>query len=104
MTDQDAESRKQVLARLAVSRGEYRAILDPAQGGLDAGQAAMHAGFPRSRTMQMLMGKRGLGTLGALAAAVLVARPKLALKLWRMVPGRLVKRLLIGRALAMLTR
>ena len=42
---------------------------------------ARHAGFPRSRTMQMLMSGRGLGTLGALAAGLIVARPALALRL-----------------------
>jgi hypothetical protein len=105
MTDQGAESRSQVLARLAASREEYRAILDPSRDNPAAGEtAAGHAGFPRSRTMQMLMGRGGLGTLAALAAALLLARPKLALKLWRMLPGKIVKRLLIGRAIAMLTR
>lgn len=104
MTERDAESRNQVRARLAASREEYRAILDPPHN-LHAGEtSAGLVHFPRSRTMRMLMGKRGLGTLGAIAAAILLARPKLALKLWRMLPAKMVSRLLIGRAITMLTR
>jgi hypothetical protein len=100
----DGESRKQVRARLAQSREEYRAILDPPRLNPAGETSASHAGFPRSRTMRMLMGKGGLRTIGVLAAGVLLMRPKLALKLWRMLPAKMVKRLLIGRALAMLTR
>ena len=100
----DGESRKQVRARLAQSREEYRIILDPPPLNPAGETSAGHAGFPRSRTMRMLMGKGGLRTIGVLAAAVLLMRPRLALKLWRMLPAKIVKRLLIGRALAMLTR
>ena len=103
MTAQDEEKRNQVLARLALSRGEYRAILDPPRVHPEAGQTpASVAGFPRSRTMRTLLSKSGLGTLGAVAAAILVARPRLALKVWRMLPTRMVRKLLIGRALALL--
>jgi hypothetical protein len=105
MTDQDAEKRNQVRARLAGSREEYRTILDPSLDNPESGKtSASLANFPRSRTMRTLLSKRGLGTLGAVAAAVLLARPKLALKVWRMLPARVVKRLLIGRALAMLLK
>jgi hypothetical protein len=105
MTNQDAEKRNQVLARLAHSRLEYRTILDPPHDHPEEGKtSASLAHFPRSRTMRTLLSKRGLGTLSAVAAAVFLARPKLALKVWRMLPARMVKRLLIGRALAMLLR
>jgi hypothetical protein len=104
MKDKDADKRDLVRARIALSREEYRAILEPSHGNPEAGGTVGPATFPRSRTMRALMGKRGLGTLGALAAALLVMRPKLALKLWRMMPTRMVKRLLIGRAFAMLLR
>jgi hypothetical protein len=105
MTDQDAEKRNQVLARLALSRGEYRTILDPAHDHPEDGKtSASLANFPRSRTMRTILSKRGLRTLGAVVAAVFLMRPKLALKVWRMLPARVVKRLLIGRALAMLLK
>jgi hypothetical protein len=105
MTDRDAEKRNQVLARLGLSREEYRAILEPPHANpADGRTSASLATFPRSHTMRTLLGKRGLGTLSAVAAAILLARPKLALKVWRMLPARMVKRLLIGRALAMLFR
>jgi hypothetical protein len=104
MTDA-AQARNQVRARLAASREEYRTILEPPPHPLNAGEtSAGLAHFPRSRTMRMLLGRRGLGTLGAIAAAILVARPKLALKVWRMLPTKMLRRLLIGRAIAMLTR
>jgi hypothetical protein len=45
--------------------------------------------------MQMLMSGRGLGTLGALAAGLLVARPALALRLLRMLPASAVARMLL---------
>jgi hypothetical protein len=105
MTDQDAEKRNQVLARLAQSRGEYRTILDPPHDNPEDGKtSASLANFPRSRTMRTLLSKRGLRALSAVAAAVFLVRPRLALKVWRMLPARMVKRLLIGRALAMLLR
>ena len=103
MTAQDEEKRRLVRARLALSREEYRAILDPPRVHPEAGETpARVAGFPRSRTMRTLLSKSGLGTLGAVAAAILVARPRLALKLWRSLPTRMVRRLLIGRVFAML--
>jgi hypothetical protein len=103
MTAQDEEKRRLVRARLALSREEYRAILDPPHKHHEAGETpAGPAGFPRSRTMRTLLSKSGLGTLGAVLAAILVARPRLALKIWRMLPTRMVRKLLIGRALGML--
>jgi hypothetical protein len=105
MTAQDEEKRKLVRARLALSREQYRLILDPPRVHPEAGAApASIAGFPRSRTMRTLLSKSGLGTLGAVAAAILVARPRLALKVWRSLPTRMLRRLLIGRVFAMLFR
>jgi hypothetical protein len=50
----------------------------------------------------MLLSGRGLGTVGALAGGLLIARPSLALKLLRMVPAGTVAKLLIGRAVGAL--
>ena len=88
MTDRDAATLAEILTRLAVSREELRALLDPPrneEGG--AGEPGDYRSFPRSRTMQLLMSGRGIGTLGALAAGLLMARPALALRLLRMVPA-----------------
>ena len=103
MTDQDAAARAEILARLEASRAELRRVLEPppaaGSGAADGGYAG---GFPRSRTMQMLMSQRGLGTLGAVAAGLLVARPALALRLLRMLPaGALAKTLLLRAVTAM---
>jgi hypothetical protein len=105
MADRDAAERDLILKRLAQSREEVRALLDPppAESGGD-GSARMngHAGFPRSRTMQMLLSGRGLGTLGALAGGLLIARPALALRLLRFIPASAVAKMLMAKAVSAL--
>jgi hypothetical protein len=105
MVDRDAQAKSLIHAKLVQSREELRSILDPApgeygNGGQAPGQA--HAGFPRSRTMQMLMSGRGLGTLGALAGGLLIARPALALRLLRLVPASAVAKMIMARAVGAL--
>jgi hypothetical protein len=100
MTDPDAAAEALVLARLAASRAELRRVFEPPQR--EAGAAAgggYSSGFPRSRTMQMLMSGRGLGTLGVVAVGLLVARPALALRLLRILPAGAVAKTLLMRAL-----
>lgn len=101
MTDRDEAARAQILARLAVSREELRGVLDPpsAEPGGDGSSngGAQSGGFPRSRTMQMLMSSRGLGTLGAVAAGLLIARPALALRILRLLPAGGFARMLLMR-------
>jgi hypothetical protein len=97
MTDHTEAARAAILVRLAQSREELRTVFEPPPnqpGGTDA----RHAGFPRSRTIQMLMSGRGLGTLGALAAGLIAARPALALRLLRMLPATAIGRMLLLRA------
>ncbi len=105
MTDQDDAARAEILARLAVSREELRRALDPPRNESGAG-GSKHSdhsgGFPRSRTMQMLMSGRGLGTLGAAAAGLLIARPALALRLLRILPAGAVAKTILLRAFAAL--
>jgi hypothetical protein len=104
MMDRDAGARSQIHAKLVQSREELRAILDPPPG--EHGGAHVpgngHAGFPRSRTMQMLMSGRGLGTMGALVGGLLIARPALALRLLRFVPASAVAKILVARAVGAL--
>ena len=100
MADRDAAARDLIRTRLAQSREELRVLLDPPpQANGAATQANGHAGFPRSRTMQMLMSSRGLGTLGALVGGLLLARPALALRLLRFVPAGGVAKMLMAKAL-----
>ncbi len=103
MADRDAAERDLIHQRLAQSRAELRLLLDPPPGedggGGVAGINGRHAGFPRSRTMQMLLSGRGLGTLGALAGGLLIARPALALRLLRFVPAGAVAKMLMARFL-----
>jgi hypothetical protein len=103
MMDRDAVARSQIHAKLAQSRGELSAILDPPPGG-DGAPAPRNgsADFPRSRTMQMLLSGRGLGTLGALAGGLLIARPALALRLLRFVPASAVAKMIMARAVGAL--
>ena len=104
MTDRDVAARNEILARLTASREELRQVFDPVRhesnGGADGGdrpEGHAHGGFPRSRIMQMLMSGRGLGTLGAVAGGLLIARPGLALRLLRMVPVGAVAQALLLR-------
>jgi hypothetical protein len=103
MADRDEAARAAILARLATSREELRNILDPPRkepngdGGATAGDDL--GAFPRSRTMQMLLSGRGLGTLGAAAAGLLVARPALALRLLRLLPASAIGKMILARAL-----
>jgi hypothetical protein len=104
MTDRDAEARAEILARLAASREELRRVFDPphnSNGGSPT-PGEHPGGFPRSRTMQMLMSGRGLGTLSAIAAGLLMARPGLALRLLRSLPASAVARMLLARAMTAL--
>jgi len=106
MTDREEAHRAEILARLAQSREELRRVLDPprrepgAPG--DASPDARSGGFPRSRTMRLLMGERGLGMLGAAAAGLLIARPAFALRLLRLLPAGGLARMLLMRGIAAL--
>jgi|SRR5271155_2534913 len=104
MANRDDQARAEILARLAASREELRRVFDPpdedSEGSSIPGDHP--GGFPRSRTMQMLMSGRGLGTLGAVAAGLLIARPGLALRLLRAVPASAVARMLLVRAVTAL--
>jgi hypothetical protein len=105
MNDREEAARAEILARLAVSREELRRVLDPTRNEPGAGgsKPGDHpGGFPRSRTMQMLMSGRGLGTLGAAAAGLLIARPSLALRLLRLLPVSAVAKTFLLRAFAAL--
>jgi hypothetical protein len=104
MTDRDEAARIEIRAKLDASRQEIRRVLDPpARNGAEAGVSGdLPGGFPRSRTMQLLMSGRGLGTVGAVAAGLLLARPALALRLLRMLPASAVARMVMTRAFSAL--
>jgi hypothetical protein len=103
--DRDSAARSEIMAKLAQSRDEIKQLLDPPreqQVGDGGGFSNGHSEFPRSRTMRALMSGRGLGTIGALAGGLLIARPALALRLLRMVPASAVAKMLIVKAVAAL--
>jgi hypothetical protein len=102
VTDHTEAARAAILARLAESREELRIVFEPPPNQSDADGGSRHTGFPRSRTIQMLMSGRGLGTLGALAAGLIAARPALALRLLRMLPATAIGRMLLLRAFSAL--
>lgn len=102
MTDQNEAARDEILLRLAHSRDELRVLLEPPPRAepLGDGVSGNYAGgFPRSRTMQMLMSGTGLKTLGAVAGGLLIARPALALRLLRLLPASAFARTMLLRAL-----
>jgi hypothetical protein len=102
VTQGDLATRDALLVRLAQSRAEIRRLLEPppadtdnAETGASPGRA--RGGFPRSRTMQTLMSGRGIGTIGAVAGGLLLARPALAWRLIRLVPTSAVARIVVAR-------
>jgi hypothetical protein len=100
MRDHTQAARAEILARLAVSREELRAVFEPPRNQANGGGSP--GDFPRSRTLQMLMSGRGLGTLGAVAAGLMVARPALALRIFRLLPASAIGRMLLVRAITAL--
>jgi hypothetical protein len=106
MTDPDAAARAEILARLASSRAELRRVLEPPPDDSDDSSKPGDRpdGFPRSRTMKMIMSGGGLGTLGAAAAGLLIARPRLALRLLRLVPAGAIAKTLLMRAMMRRTK
>jgi hypothetical protein len=95
----DQAARDAILARLAESRAEIRRLLEPppeGARGAHADPSGAPGGFPRSRTMRMLMSGKGIGAMGATAAGLFVARPGLAFKLIRALP---IARLILSRVL-----
>jgi hypothetical protein len=104
MSDRDTAARNMTRTRLSQSREELRAIFYPPPGenGTDTGSVNGPGGFPRSRTMQMLMSSRGLGTLGAVAGGLLLARPALALRLLRLLPASAMAKMFMSRAVGAL--
>jgi len=102
MAHRDAATLAEIRTRLAVSRDELRRLLDPPRNEGDGAPGDYAGGFPRSRTMQLLMSGRGIGTLGALAAGLLMARPALALRLLRMLPASALARMILTRTFSAL--
>jgi hypothetical protein len=107
MSIADGASRNETLARMAQSRAEIRRVLepppridhDPAGGVTDS---VGDGGFPRSRTMRLLMSGRGIGTVGAVVGGLLMSRPTLAFRLLRMVPTGAIARMVVVKALTAL--
>jgi len=100
VTPGDSSERDAIMARLAQSRGEISRLLEPPPGGSEGegpGSSGVAGGFPRSRTMRALMTGRGIGAVGALAGGLLLARPRMAWRLLRMLPTGAVTRMVVGR-------
>jgi hypothetical protein len=96
--DDDAEA--DIVQKLAESRSQLREILDPlrkpAAAGGPAGARGSH-GFPRSRTMRMLMSSRTVGTIAAVGAGLLISRPGIVWRVLRMIPAGAIARMTILR-------
>jgi hypothetical protein len=106
MNPRELAARDAILARLAETRAEIKHLLEPRAE--EDGESAMddsETGFPRSRTMRMLLSGRGLGAVGATLAGLLVARPTLIWRLVRMVPkGALMRVAVLKLAEALRSR
>jgi hypothetical protein len=104
MADRDTDARNLIRTKLAQSREELRVIFYPPPDDSGNGQTSANGrgGFPRSRTMQMLLSSRGLGTLGAVAGGLLMARPALALRLLRLLPASAMAKMFMNKAVGAL--
>jgi hypothetical protein len=103
MTAGERARRDEIMARLQESRAEISRLLEPqretgADGEHPAPSGAPGA-FPRSRTMRALMSGRGIGAIGAVAGGLLLARPRLAWRLIRLLPAGAVTRALMARVM-----
>jgi hypothetical protein len=90
---------------MAQTRAEIRRLLEPPSLPAGSNQLAEDSGggeFPRSRIMKVLLSSRGIGTLGALAGGLFMARPALALRLIRMIPAGPIARMLLVKTIAAL--
>lgn len=99
-SDGDA-GRRLTVASLAHSRARLRELLDPAEQDLDSDPAATAAAgrFPRSRTMRLLAGRNGVRTIAALGAGLLLSRPALGIRLFKIIPIGALARVLLARLL-----
>jgi hypothetical protein len=100
-TGTDETRRIETLARLAASRAEIRRVLEPPPR-VSPGDGPDSGGFPRSRTMKLLLSGRGAGIVGAVACGLMIARPALALRLLRMLPAGAIGRMLLVKAISAL--
>jgi hypothetical protein len=103
MTPGERAERDAIMARLAQTRTEISELLDPPVEGAADGEGPRPGGasgaFPRSRTMRALMSGRGIGAIGAVAGGLLLARPRLAWRLIRLLPAGAVTRALMARVM-----
>lgn len=98
-----SDSRSETLAHMARSRAEIRRLLEPPQHPAGSDQSADGArGFPRSRTMKLLLSGRGVGTVGAVVGGLIMARPALAIRLLRMIPAGAIARMLLVKGISAL--
>jgi hypothetical protein len=104
VTPAEDAQRKAILARLGESRAEIKRLLEPRPSEAGEGSAENGSEFPRSRTMRALMSGRGLGAVGATAAGLIMARPALAWRLFRMLPAGPLLRMGLARILGAMGR
>jgi hypothetical protein len=95
-------------AELAKSRAELQRLLDPEVKARDAklektiegrpnGHAKSDGDFPRSLTMKLLAGNRGVGTLLMMAFGAMAMKPRMAAKMLQYVPVSAIAKTLIAR-------
>jgi hypothetical protein len=103
MTTDERAQRDEIMARLKQTRTEISRLLEPARDsdpdGGDPAPSGAAGAFPRSRTMRALMSGRGIGAIGAMAGGLLLARPRLAWRLIRLLPAGAVTRAVMARVI-----
>lgn len=90
--------RDAILARLATTRAELRALLEPRPQSQATGGDPLLGGFiPRSRTMRMLLSGRGVGAVAAIVGGLLLTRPGVVWRLLRALPSSAIVRVVALR-------
>jgi hypothetical protein len=92
--------RADVEARLAQTRQQILALFQPEIDARAARALDGRGTFPRSRTMRLLLGHKGLATVAVAVCGLVISRPALALRLVRMLPIAAVAKLLLRRQLS----
>ncbi len=88
-------------ARLAQTRQELVDLFTSDREDAHSGQpSGAHVdSFPRSRTLQLLLRKQGLGAIAAILGGILVARPAIVWRLLRLLPIKTFARTMFVRLL-----
>ncbi len=106
---EEREARRRITERLGRTRAELKQLLVPPAGEREANdqaspEAGEGSGFPRSRTLKLLLSGRGAWTALSLLGGFLISRPALALEILKLLPLGSMSRGALKKLLVTLAR